>query len=178
METINELYLKTAFCCIACDGEIATEELSLVKNLASESDLFENIEVEVLLNQYLEELKTKGNAFISCYLQSIANAQLAKDEELKVCYIAIKTILVDKCIEYKEIAFFKRIRAKLEMSDEDILSATNIQNEFTATDSFVLQGLTLQSFLQPDIIDDNIFDWNINLDKIELQTIESNLSHT
>lgn len=178
METTNELYLKTAFCCIACDGEIATEELAVVKNLALESDFFENLEVEVLLNHYLEDLKTHGNAFISCYLQSIANGQLDKDEELKICHIAIKTILADKRIEYKEIAFFKRIRAKLEIVDEDILSATNIQNEFTTTDFSVLQGLTLQSFLQPDIIDDSIFDWNFNLDKIELHTIESNLSHT
>ena len=164
----NELYLKTAFCCFACDGEIATEELALIKNLASESDFFENLNVEVLLNQYLEDLKTQGNAFISCYLQSIINGKPTKDEELKVCLIAIKTILADKRIEYKEIAFFKRIRAKLKIVDEDILSETNIQNEFTTIDSSILQGLTLQSFLQPDIIDDSIFDWNFNLNKINL----------
>ena len=26
----NELYLKTAFCCMACDGDIATEEIELI----------------------------------------------------------------------------------------------------------------------------------------------------
>lgn len=30
---VNELYLKTAFCCMACDGDIALEELELIKKL-------------------------------------------------------------------------------------------------------------------------------------------------
>ena len=30
--TKEELYLKTIFCCIACDGDIATEEVDMVKD--------------------------------------------------------------------------------------------------------------------------------------------------
>lgn len=29
---INELYLKTAFCCMACDGDIADEEVQYVRD--------------------------------------------------------------------------------------------------------------------------------------------------
>lgn len=29
--TKEELYLKTVFCCIACDGDIATEEVDWLK---------------------------------------------------------------------------------------------------------------------------------------------------
>ena len=36
---INELYLKTAFCCMACDGDIASEELALIKEYTSNSCL-------------------------------------------------------------------------------------------------------------------------------------------
>lgn len=171
MEPTNEMYLKTAFCCMACDGEIADEELNLVKNLTQKSDVFANLEVEALLNQYLSDLKEQGNEFISSYLHSIANGQLTKDCELKICHIAVKTIWADNHIEYKEIAFFKRIRAKLKVTDEDILADADIQSEFSTADPTVLQGLTLQSFLLPDIIDDSIFDWSFNLDKIELQDI-------
>jgi len=154
---------------MACDGEIADEELSLVKNLTTKSDFFGNLDVETLLNQYLAELKEQGNGFVSGYLRSIASAQLTKEQELLVCQVAIKTILADKLIEYKEIAFFKKIRAKLNVSDDDILSDENIQNEFSTADQSVLQGQTLQSFLLPDIIDDSIFDWSFTLDKIELR---------
>lgn len=36
---LNELFLKTAFSCMACDGEIASEELELVKQYAIASTL-------------------------------------------------------------------------------------------------------------------------------------------
>jgi len=83
-----------------------------------------------------------------------------------------KKILADKQIEYNEIAFFKKIHAKLNVSDDDILSDENIQNEFSTADQSVLQGQTLQSFLLPDIIDDSIFDWSFTLDKIVLHSID------
>ena len=30
--TKEELYLKTIFCCIACDGDVATEEVDIVRD--------------------------------------------------------------------------------------------------------------------------------------------------
>lgn len=41
--TKKELYLKTLFCCIACDGEIAEEEISMVRELCTQDQLFANI---------------------------------------------------------------------------------------------------------------------------------------
>lgn len=32
---IKELYLKTVFCCMACDGDIAKEEFSLLNKYPS-----------------------------------------------------------------------------------------------------------------------------------------------
>lgn len=47
----NELYLKTAFCCMACDGDIATEEIELIKEyVAVHPDLFADIDIEQTLN--------------------------------------------------------------------------------------------------------------------------------
>ncbi|MDY6253119.1 MAG: hypothetical protein SPL48_10380 [Bacteroidales bacterium] len=47
----KELYLKTIFCCIACDGDIANEEVELIRNMASTSNTFDDLEVEELLNE-------------------------------------------------------------------------------------------------------------------------------
>ena len=33
----KELYLKTAFCCMACDGNIAEEEVQLIRDYTKES---------------------------------------------------------------------------------------------------------------------------------------------
>lgn len=35
----NELYLKTLFCCCACDGEIAQEEVGMIKELTENTTI-------------------------------------------------------------------------------------------------------------------------------------------
>lgn len=42
----QELYLKTMFCCMACDGEIATEEVDLIRNEVAHESLLEGLDVE------------------------------------------------------------------------------------------------------------------------------------
>lgn len=38
--TKEELYLKTIFCCIACDGDVATEEVDIVRDCAQKTTSF------------------------------------------------------------------------------------------------------------------------------------------
>lgn len=38
--TKEELYLKTIFCCIACDEDIAPEEIEMVRDLCVKDKLF------------------------------------------------------------------------------------------------------------------------------------------
>ena len=58
METnFNNLLLRTAFSCMACDGEIAPEEVALIKTLSREKSLFGDVDIEVELRKMLEELK-------------------------------------------------------------------------------------------------------------------------
>lgn len=62
MET-NELYLKTLFCCSACDGEIAPEEVSLVKQISLNDSTFEGLDVENTLNSYVLTVLTNKAVF-------------------------------------------------------------------------------------------------------------------
>ena len=48
--TKEELYLKTIFCCIACDGNIATEEVDMVRDLCAKDKIFHNLDSEEYLN--------------------------------------------------------------------------------------------------------------------------------
>lgn len=48
--TTAEIYLKTIFCCMACDGNIAPEEIELVRSLAAELPVLGTLDVENLLN--------------------------------------------------------------------------------------------------------------------------------
>lgn len=106
MET-NELYLKTLFCCSACDGEIAPEEVSLVKQIS--------------LNSYVDSINEQGSIFLKDYLSEVANSTLSNAEQVKLIELAIKMIEADNQILYSEVKFFKKIRNRLSVSDDCIL---------------------------------------------------------
>ena len=121
MET-KELYLKTLFCCSACDGEIAPEEVSLVKQLSLNDSTFEGLDVENIFNTYVERINNQGSIFLKDYLREIANATLTDDEQVKLINLAIKMIEADNQILYSEVKFVKKIRNRLSISDESILA--------------------------------------------------------
>lgn len=118
---INELYLKTLFCCSVCDGEIAPEEVSLVKELSEKDGIFRELDVEAVLNGYVQQINEKGNAFLKDYLNQVSNATLSEEEQVKIVELAIKMIEADNQILYSEVKFFKKIRNRLSVSDESIL---------------------------------------------------------
>lgn len=159
----GELYLKTAFACMACDGEIANEELELVKHFATSSSLFEGLEIEKQLNEYVAEINDQGLSFLAGYINNIVNAQLTEQQELDLAKIAIKMIEADRKIEYSEISFFKRIRSKLRVSDDKLLE---IFKDETLFDKF--PEVKPEDFLLPDIIVDDDLNWNVTFENIEL----------
>lgn len=133
----NELLLKTAFCCMACDGEIAKEEINLVKQITKQSDLFADLDVEKTLNAYIAQINEQGKAFLTNYIKEVAEASLSTQEELQLVKIAIQTIEADENIEYSEVSFFKRIRAKLNISDDEILAELPDKDDYLLPDIMV-----------------------------------------
>lgn len=152
----GELYLKTAFACMACDGEIANEELELVKHFATSSTLFEGLEIEKQLNEYVAEINDQGLSFLAGYINNIVNAQLTEQQELDLAKIAIKMIEADKKIEYSEISFFKQIRSKLNVSDEKLLDLFQDETLFEKFPEVEPEDLLL-----PDIKE--AVDWGLNI---------------
>ena len=103
------LYLKTAFCCMACDGGIADEELSMLKQyIESNKETFEDTEIENLLNLYVSEINEKGVLFLKNYLTEVAGANISEAEQLGLIKLAISIIESDNKIEYSEVAFSRK----------------------------------------------------------------------
>ena len=150
---INELYLKTAFCCMACDGEIAPEELELVKHFAASASYFKDIDVQNTINKYVAEINERGAQFLFDYLKSITICSLNQQQEKDLALIAIKMILEDNKIEYSEISFFKKIRAELKLSDEALLEVFEKETLFEK-----FPEIQPEDFLLPDIT--SVEDWN------------------
>lgn len=132
--TKEELYLKTIFCCIACDGNIATEEVDMVRNLCAKDRIFHNLDSEEYLNSWITEINEQGGAFLQTYLKEINSVELNEQEQLLLVSLAIKAIEADNSIEYAEVKFFKKIRSKLTISDEAILAEHPYKEDFLLPD--------------------------------------------
>lgn len=132
----NELFLRTAFACMSCDGEIASEEVELIKQMSKEKQLFGEIDIDKELDELVREINLKGKGFLKQYLVNLAEESLTEEQELKVADVAVQTIRADNRIEYSEIKFFKVLRSNLKIvSDETLLEKIDgIDENYLAQD--------------------------------------------
>ena len=114
--------------------------------------MFSSIDVENKLNDYVEQINKQGKGFLFGYLSDVTNAALSENEEMEIVKIAIQTIEADNKIEYSEISFFKKIRQRLNVSDETILT--------TFPDK--------EDYLLPDIKMPEDMNWNVHFENINL----------
>lgn len=144
MENIpfDKLLIKTAFCCMAADGDIDKKEITVIKNLCADSPLFQNFDFNTEINALLEKINNDGKGFINYYFNILNESKLSDSEELEILKFAIQTIHADEKVEYSEIKFFKAITRCLEVSDEVIIE--NFPE--------------MEMFLGDDIEDDNVLD--------------------
>ena len=136
---------------MSCDGEIAEEEIEMVKNFCSNDDTFKEIEVEKVLNLWIKEINSEGVVFLKKHLNDLASVNLSKEEELKIVDYAIKIIEADNKIEYSEIKFFKKIRATLEVSDENILAMHPDKEDYLLPDICEVDDFILDNFVYSEI---------------------------
>lgn len=154
---LNELYLRTAFCCMACDGEIADEEVALLNKLVLTEQVFGDLDIQMSINNYIESINKLGKVFLEEYLEDVKNAYLDDSTSLQLVKIAIDTIEADNQVEYSEVSFFKRIRKQLSIKDEVILEAMPDKEDY----------------LLPDVETEDIFDWSFSFQSIQLPELKA-----
>lgn len=150
----QELFLKTMFCCMACDGDIAQEEIDMIKSVCVQMPILEGVDVENVLNAYISAVNKNGTLFLRKYLNELSAEKLTLEDELQIIDLSIRMIEADNHIEYTEVKFFKKIRSRLSISDEQILA----------------QHPSKEDFLLPDIdmIEEPTWDDNITFADIRL----------
>ena len=121
---------------MSCDGDIAKEEVKLIKQMSKEKQLFGDVDIDKELNKLVKEINLKGKSFLKQYLNSLAEQTMTEDEELKVADVAVQTIRADNVIQYSEIKFFKVLRSNLKIvSDETLLEEIDgIDENYLAQD--------------------------------------------
>jgi uncharacterized tellurite resistance protein B-like protein len=139
--TFDKLLLKTAFCCMASDGHIDNREIALIKSLCEKSPLFKDLDFQDEINSLVRKINTRGKEFISYYFDILSKYGLTEKEELTLIDFAIQTIKADDQIEYSEIKFFKNIRHRLKISNENVLAV------FPDIEEFLEEDIVTESFL-------------------------------
>jgi uncharacterized tellurite resistance protein B-like protein len=148
----NRLLLKTAFSCMACDGDIDKREIVLIKKMHQEKKFFGEIEFNEQLDSLLLEINHDGHGFLRSYFNELKTSELSEENELKIIEVAIDTIKADDKVEYSEIKFFKVIRSNLKIENEAILK---IHPDF---EEYLEQDIISESYLRR--LQDDFFDSN------------------
>ena len=131
MEEFNKILLLTSVCCMACDGEIAKEEIDTLKKLSQEQKLFgDSKDANQFLSSIMDSLSKYGYVFVKSYLELLEKTDFSEKEAIQILDVATKTIYADERIEYDEIKFFKTIRHKLNVSDDQIQGQVNGVEDF------------------------------------------------
>lgn len=117
----NKLLLRTAFSCMACDGDIDKREVILIKKMHQNKKTFGDININQELDNLLLEINSDGHKFLKSFLTTLSTSALSTQDELHLIEVAIETIKADEKIEYSEVKFFKVIRSNLKITNESIL---------------------------------------------------------
>jgi len=170
----NKLLLKTAFSCMACDGDIDKREVKLIKKLQKENQTFGEIDINTELDTLLLDINKDSQQFFKDYFNELAISELTEANELKLIEVAIDTIKADGKIEYSEIKFFKVIRSKLKIDNEPILAKHPDFEDYLEDDIITDSYL---SRLQDDFFDTHIskkFDMINKIDDDIIDNLDNN----
>ena len=178
METqaFSQLLLKTAFSCMACDGDIDKREVQLIKKMHVEQGIFGSVELDNELEDLFVQINRDGRGFLTGFFQELDVADLNQSEEVKLLEVAMLTINADERVEYSEIKFFKVIRSRLNVDNDAILA---VHPDF---EGFLEEDIFSESYLRR--LTDDFFDThfagelkmtqNTNEDFLTQQDLEEN----
>lgn len=150
----DELLLKTAFCCMASDGEIAQEEIDTIQKLCQREEMLKKMDFQNEIKCFVEEINKQGMQFIKNYLDELEKTSLTELENINLLNIVFEVIFADGKVEYSEVKFFRNIRIRLSISNEVI------EKSFSNTPD-------LDVFLAKDIVD------HLSVEKVTQQYFSS-----
>lgn len=160
---MKNLLIKTAFACMACDGNIDERELECVNKFIQDEEICEPDELTIELNRLVDEFNKGSNEFMTGFFSELKDAGLGRDDQLKIIEYALTIIRADEEIDYREIKFFKVIRSLLPVSYGEIREKFENIEEFLTED---ILSDPLRSYY------DKFFFSSVGTDDVKLMHIE------
>ena len=161
-EDFKKLLFKTAFCVMACDGNIDESEIEEMKKIDSSTTYFNDIDLSIELDNLISDLKNKNVKIVKNLFDSLRENTLSISQELLILEVTLRIINADNIIDENEVKFLNLIRSKLDVADKIIserfgkisylknlnyeeiqINESNLINEINITDIKNLEDVNL-----------------------------------
>ena len=119
-EDFKKLLFKTAFCVMACDGNIDESEIEEMKKIDSSTTYFNDIDLSIELDNLISDLKNKNVKIVKNLFDSLRENTLSISQELLILEVTLRIINADNIIDENEVRFLNLIRSKLDVADKII----------------------------------------------------------
>lgn len=120
-ESFQRLLFRTAFCLMACDGDIDEREVLEMRKMNESGAYFRGIDLSDELDELLRDLKEKGRKIVQELFDTLKGVELNFVQELLLLEISFRIINADERVDENEIKFVRYLRSKLCVYDEIIL---------------------------------------------------------
>lgn len=114
----ERILFQTAFCCMACDGEIHDAEIQELKWVYKNTLYFKDLEFTNELNLLL--INSENENIIENLFAIIEKENLSIVKELLLLEISLRIINSDKFVKEIEVQFVQYLRSKLKVPNEII----------------------------------------------------------
>lgn len=123
MKNLNfkDFLFKSAVIAMACDGNIAEEEINEIKNIVANEIYFMGYEFEEPLQKNIDDIKSNGKNAINQFLQEITLNNLDEHQELLLIEVLLKVIHADTKVEENELKFLQLAKSKLKTDEQTLI---------------------------------------------------------
>lgn len=117
----KDFLFKSAVIAMACDGNIAEEEIDEIKSIVANEIYFMGYEFEEPLQKNIEAIKSNGKNAVNQFLQELTNNELNEHQELLLIEVLLKIILADEKIEENELRFLHLAKSKIRTDEQTLI---------------------------------------------------------
>jgi uncharacterized tellurite resistance protein B-like protein len=117
----KDFLFKSAVMAMACDGEIADEEIEEIKNMVANEIYFMGYDFEEPLKNNIDNIKTNGKNAINQFLQEIVTNELSEHQEILLIEVMLRMIEADKDVQHSELKFLQMAKAKLKIDEQTLI---------------------------------------------------------
>lgn len=116
-DKFQDFLLRSAVVAMACDGSIAKEEITVLKNILESKIYFLGFDYEKTLAQNLNYIKSNGKDAVEQYLSDLTQIQLEQKQKMILIEVLLDLIEADDHLAENEIVFLRLVQSKISIDD-------------------------------------------------------------